>query len=464
MDNLNQDSNRPVNSRRKQRSQMQIFKEAYLPTIIAGVAILLIIIFIIGSISRAVQRNKAEQAASIAASEASAAEYARLEKEANRIAKSAARLAAQYDYEGAITLINSFEGTVSDFPALSEKLTEFQQAQSELVAWDDIGQIPNLSFHLLIADPSRAYTNKSYGASYNRNFVTTEEFSAILQQLYDNGYVLVTPKDFVATEQTPDGKTIHTTKPIYLPSNKKPIVLTETQVNYYTYMVDSDDADKLPDQNGAGFAYRLGLDIAGEFVCEMITATGETVTGPYDFVPILELFIRNNPDFSYRGARAVLALTGYDGLFGYRNESVADAKPVIDALKSRGYELACYTYNNEAYGDMSASGIKSDLAKWQQKVEPILGKVDIFVFAQQSDISNSKTYSGEKYNLLHDAGFRIYLGFCDDGAPLATVAGEYVRMGRLLVTGSNMAYHASWFNGMFDAKSVLDPSRGQVPR
>ena len=38
----------PVRRKRRQRSKIQILKETYLPYIIAGLAILLIIIFLIG--------------------------------------------------------------------------------------------------------------------------------------------------------------------------------------------------------------------------------------------------------------------------------------------------------------------------------------------------------------------------------------------------------------------------------
>ena len=50
MDEQRNEEIRPVNPRRRKRSKMQIFKEAYLPVVIAGAALLLIVIFIIGSI------------------------------------------------------------------------------------------------------------------------------------------------------------------------------------------------------------------------------------------------------------------------------------------------------------------------------------------------------------------------------------------------------------------------------
>ena len=46
---------RPANPRRKKRSQMQIFKEAYLPVIIAALALILIVTFIVGSVTRGKQ-------------------------------------------------------------------------------------------------------------------------------------------------------------------------------------------------------------------------------------------------------------------------------------------------------------------------------------------------------------------------------------------------------------------------
>ena len=216
------------------------------------------------------------------------------------------------------------------------------------------------------------------------------------------------------------------------------------------------------------------LDGNGDFTCEMVTATGETVTGAYDLVPILEEFLKVNPDFSYHGSKAILALTGYDGLFGYRTgesakerfgedahaQAVANAETLILALKESGYELACYTYNNTEYGSITPAQMQADLTHWNEQVAPILGKVSILAFAKNSDISDSTTpYAGTKYNLLQNAGFHIYLGFCEDGAPWATVESHYVRMGRILVTGANLANNTNWFTDLFNAQAVLDPAR-----
>lgn len=476
MDEQEYQENRPANPRRRKRSQLQIFKEAYLPVLIAGAAVLLIIIFIIGSISRGIQQRQLEKDASLAESVSIENEYNRLTEEADLLIADAELLAAKYDYAGAIAVLDTFQGDMSQFPALLEKRAAYEEAKDTLQAWDDPSQVLNLSFQLLIADPQRAFSDENYGTAYNRNFVTTAEFSKMLEELYENGYMLVSLSDFITTEVTETGAEVYQAKTLYLPAGKKPLILTQTNVNYNTYMIDG-DGDKIPDKDGAGFASRLVIGTDGKLTCEMVDSEGNTVTGAYDMVPILEAFIETHPDFSYQGARAILAVTGYDGLFGYRTNAearerlgteaydleVQGAKKITNALRSAGYELACYTYENIPYGDRSVTEIKADLSGWTAEVLPILGNVDILAYAQLSDLSGSGTYGSEKHQVLQDAGFRFYLGFCEDGTTWATVDDNYVRQGRILVTGSNMAHHADWFEGIFDAEAILDESRGDVP-
>jgi len=471
MDEQRNEPQRPVNPRRRKRSKAQIFKEAYLPVVIAGIAAVLILVFIIGSITRAVQKHQAEEQASIAASIEAEEAAAALALKEQALLKSAAALAATYDYEGAIAVLDSFPGDITQYPTIASRREEYINAIDALVVWDDPGKVVNLSFQLLIADIDRAVNHGVYAHSFNKNFVTTGEFSQILQQLYDNDYILVSMDDIIAEENG-----VYNAKPLRLPAGKKPLMLTQTNVNYNIYLVDS-DGDKLPDKNGGGFASKLILDSAGNITCEMVDKNGQTVTGDFDMVPILEQFLQEHPDFSYRGARAVLALTGYNGLFGYRtnaeaveqfgqtayDEAVAGAKRIADKLQALGYDFACYTYENIPYGTSSIQQIKADLSGWRSEVIPIIGATDMLVYAQLSDIASDMNYSGETYNLLRDNGFHYYLGFCNQAHPWVYIQDDYVRQGRLLVTGASLAHHAEWFNGMFDAAAILDSARGDVP-
>jgi hypothetical protein len=260
---------------------------------------------------------------------------------------------------------------------------------------------------------------------------------------------------------------------LYLPNGKKPLIITETHVNYNTYMTDG-DGDKLPDKDGDGFASKLILDENGKLTCEMVDSHGNTVTGAYDIVPILNSFIETHPDFSYKGAKAILALSGYDGLFGYRtspaaleyfgkayhDQQVKAAAEVIAAVKESGYELACYTYDNEPYGEYTADRIRSEMKLWTAEVTPILGEVSLFVMCRNSDIAEpGVAYSGNKFEVLQSFGFTDYIGFSLDGKFWYNAYNGYSRMGRVLVTGANIQNHADWFEGIFDPYSVKDAAR-----
>ena len=466
----------PANPRRRRRkTKSQIFKEVYLPPLIACVCLVLILSFVIGAISNAIEQKRVNDAikqneidASISSAQAAEAEY-------QRIMSEAAELAANYDYEGAIEKLDSF-ADIGNYPEMSTKRAEYISAQNSLVEYKDYSLIPNLSFHVLIADPARAFSDQELGSKYNQNFVTIDEFSKILQQLYDNGYVLVDFDDFVDVGQTVSGTDQYLSKSIFLPAGKKPVMLTETMVNYFEYMVDSND-DGVPDAGGDGFANKLVVDSNGDIKAEYVDSSSNTLTGNYDFVPILEDFIKEHPDFSYRGARAILAVTGNQGIFGYRcntsyvstkgndyyEQEKAGAMEIVEALKAKGYRLACYTYKNEKYGGMNTAGITADLQNWTQQITPIIGKIDTFVFAQASNLSD---YTGSSFNVMYQTGFRYFIS--NDKEPKTEVNNTYVRQNRLMVTGENMAWYASRFTdkGLFDPNLVLDMTArgGSVPK
>ena len=354
---------------------------------------------------------------------------------------------------------------MEQFPSLVSARKYYQNMLDTMVAWR-AADVPNLSFHILIADPARAFVDKTYASSYKKNFVTTTEFAAILQQLYDNGYILVSLSDFYSSSiSSTSGQQVFTETELLLPAGKKPIMITETNANYYTYMIDG-NGDNKADAKGAGFACRLNWD--GKFYNELVNADGSISTGAYDLVPILEDFIAAHPDFSYRGARAIIAFSGYDGVLGYRiNASYLSeaelqqerdgAAAIVQALKDAGYELACYTYGNTDYSGKDAAGIKSDLDKWAEKVTPWIGQLDILVYAKEGEIGKKDVYTGAKFNVLYNAGFRYFIAAGE--APWNQVDSLYVRHNRINVTGSNLKNHADWFAGMFDAAAVLDSAR-----
>ena len=466
----------PKYIRRRKREKKRIFKEVYLPAIIAGVALFLILSFVVGSVSNAltVKKNKQSAAQVEAQQQASAAEVAELEFK--RLIAEAESLVVGYDYDAAISLLDSYSGSNDKFTQqVTAKKAELVNEQKQLVEIKDVSSIPNLSFHVLMADASRACNKDVSGdlaGSYNKNFVSVEEFTRILNQLYAANFVLVDFNSFISSVPGVDGNSSFFTQSIFLPSGKKPVMITETMVNYFEYMVDP-DKDGTPDAKGHGFANKLVLDDNGEIKASYVDANGQTLVGNYDLVPVLEAFIQEHPDFSYQGARAILAVTGTEGVFGYRTNTsyvarfgqsfydneVVEAKKIVEALREKGYTIASYTYSNQAYRGMNTLQIQAEVQNWTNQITPVIGEVDTMVFARASDI---EAYSGTTFNVLYNSGIRFFLN--SGSSPRVDVNTTFVRQTRLMVTGESMAWYSSQFSNYFDCNVVLDlASRGSTP-
>lgn len=464
----------PDNPRRRRRkSRSQIFKEVYLPPILVCVCLILVLTFAIGSVSNMIARHQINKQNQQSQLDASVSQAEQLAAQSEQIVAEAEALAAGYNYDEAITKLESI-GDLTQHPEIAAKRAEYETIKNSLVEYKDPTLIPNLSFHVLIEDMTRAKQDAELGGKYNKNFVTTGEFSKILNQLYTNGYVLVDFNSFVAANTDLDGNQKFMVKSILLPDGKKPVMLTETMVNYFEYMVDS-DGDHKADAKGDGFANKLVVDGNGDIKAEYIDASGQTLVGNYDFVPILEDFIAEHPDFCYQGARAILAVTGSQGVFGYRcntsyistisqqyyDEQVAGAKAIADALRNKGYTIACFTYKNDAYGKLSVAQIQADMQSWASQVVNVIGQVDTFVFAQTSRLTEYGANSNA-FQVMYTSGFRYFIS--NDTTPYTEVNDTYVRQNRLMVTGENMQHKSSMFAGLFDTNAVLELStRGSVP-
>ena len=109
---------------------------------------------------------------------------------------------------------------------------------------------------------------------------------------------------------------------ILLPEGKIPFVLSQDDVCYYHYM------------DGDGYASKLVVDENGKIRNEYIEDDGSVSVGDYDMVPLIDRFVEEHPDFSYRGAKGIVALTGYNGILGYRTDQSYETRPDdLDANK-----------------------------------------------------------------------------------------------------------------------------------
>ena len=452
MEQTPQENNQPIRRVRRKKTKWQIFKEAYMPVLLLALALILIIVFIAGSVSRSAGGETTEPSTEPSTVDPHLAEAAQLAQEAKLCA-------AMYDYDQALEIIGTFTGELESYEDLAQLKTQCENAKAALVPFTDVASVPHLSFANLIADISQTKADAASGSSYLSTYATVAEFEAILEQLYANDYVLVSLHDLYCVTTDSAGNVTYTTGTLYLPAGKKPLVLSQVHVNYYTTMI------------GSGFGSKLVLETDGTVSCQLLASDGTTSNGAYDFVPVLDAFIEAHPDFSYRGARATLALTGYQGVLGYRTQADAASQADYDtqvklasslatALKNRGYEFACYSYNGGSYSSMSASEIQADLAKWAEEVTPILGETDLFFLSMGIDIAETtETYSGDKFQVMKDAGFNVFVGRDSSVTAWFQQGSNYFRQTRRWVTGDNLRTSAQYFTDLFDAATVRDTNR-----
>lgn len=384
-------------------------------------------------------------------------------------------VAAGYDYDAAIAILQEFGEDWQAQPELAAANSRYLAEKAKLVRYEDTTQITHIFFHSLIVDTARAFDGDDEQNGYNQYMATVTEFNRVLEELYKRNFVLVRIHDIVKVEKDATGKEVFKQGDIWLPPGKQPIVISQDDVNYYAYMVDS-DGDRYADAGGDGFANRIVIGEDGYPTCEYITADGQTVYGDYDLAPILEHFVQEHPDFSYRGARGILALTGYEGVFGYKthpqwkeklgldayNEEVQAAKDVTQCLKDHGWEIACHSYAHFGYGYNSAEDIKADVQKWEDQVQPIVGDSDIFIYPYGSDIAGIEAYEGAKFDAMYEAGYRFFCNVDGSTPYWVQIRDNYVRQGRRNIDGYRMFWGPELLDDLFDVKDIWDEARPET--
>ncbi len=359
--------------------------------------------------------------------------------------------ASNYDYDKAIEIILSYGENYDKNSDLKQAVINYSGLKSTLVKYSDNQKITHISFRTLIYDTKKAFDGDENEKKYNRNMTTVNEFSNILTEIYNQNYILVSIKD-IAKEK--DGKFAFSD--LYLPQGKKPLIISQEDVSYSE------------DLAGDGFASKLIIDKSGNPKCEYTDENGKITTGNFDLVPILEDFIKKHPDFSYKGARAIIGVTGYDGVLGYRTNKdsenyvesdVKKAKEVSKALKKLGYEFASNSWGYIDFRSSDVSKIKKDIEKWNLEVGSIVGETDILIYPDGNDIK-SGTYNqgGEKYSLLKSSGFN-YFCYGDNSKYSITLGETYLKQGRRILSGYRLENEPDGLFDLFDIGRVIDIAR-----
>lgn len=273
-------------------------------------------------------------------------------------------LADGYFYDEAIEFLEGSK--YKDDERLLNKIEEIKTQKSTLVKYD--GQFYHVFFHSLIVYPELAFDGDYMHEGYDMWMTTVSEFKNMLPQLYERGFILYSVKDIKKDQD------------IMLPPGKKPLIISIDDVCYYDYMKND------------GFASKLVINEDGEVACEVKTPEGETiVTYDGDVMPILDQFVKEHPDFSFRGAKGIVAVTGYEGALGYRitdlegDELAAAQKEVVrisETMKSDGWLFACHSYTHNDYfkdGGVSQELLVNDTQRFEDTIREYVLKPDIYI-------------------------------------------------------------------------------------
>ena len=375
--------------------------------------------------------------------EEAAAEQARQEELNARREEAIARaekLRSQYFYDEAIAALADEE---IDDDNVEAELAAIRAEKDSLV--DYTGDVPHIFFHSLIVYPELVFTDKATPmGGYNSGFSEKAELEKILPQLYERGYVLY---DLDALwEMTDSGMQ---RKPILLPPGKTPLILSVDDVAY---------------AYGNGFAQQLFVDENGELMYRVNNPQGGVDIVPDgDVMGVVDAFVEQHPDFSYRGHKGTIALTGFQGAFGYDYdipEQAEQIRTVSAALKADGWNFASHSYThnrvNNFYGPgCSVEKISYDINKWVDHVVPCIGETRLFIAPFGYRVQQPAL------QCILDAGFEIYCTV--DSKVYNELNPDYALMSRIEIGGYSMTYYRDTLNELFfDVDSVFDAA-GRPP-
>lgn len=341
-----------------------------------------------------------------------------------------------------------YEKEISLSPTITAIPTASPTPPLELVTYK--GTVQHIFFHPLIAYTERAFDNDSMSKGYNDWMVTVKEFNEILESLYEKNYILVDYHDVYETKNE-NGQTVLSKKELKLPAGKKPLILSIDDLNYYEYMIEN------------GNVFKLVLDENGDVATYSIAPDGKkAISQDNEIVPILDSFVEEHNDFSFNGAKGIIATTGYEGILGYRTHELdsqnyetekAEAIKVVNRLKETGWTFACHGYGHLDAVKISRERLVRDTARWKMEVETLVGPTNIYIYPYGSAF----TYKDSGLNYLLEQGFNILCGVGADGyfekyEPCALID-------RRNIDGYSFKHHVEKLKDLFDVNEVIDGVR-----
>ena len=267
-----------------------------------------------------------------------------------------------------LLLLAIFTITTSIFSALFKLYNPISRANN---TYTYIGHITHFTLNPLIAFPN-TFSKNNLNNEENFNFI---EFESILNQLYKDNFILINLNQ-ITPKNIQDNKIKLT-----LPQNKKPLLLTFKNLDY--------------SNKNIGFIDKYIVDRNKKISCYTKQEyNNERVSQTNDFIPLLENFITNHPDFTYQNARANLIINGSKGFLGYNIEhtfehykhELRELSKVTKQLKKLGYHFIYGGYNtSKNHNDNTKTSIESDFSFYKKHLSKIIEKNN-YIYSSHNNI------------------------------------------------------------------------------
>ncbi|BCQ05638.1 MAG: hydrolase [Cutibacterium avidum] len=309
------------------------------------------------------------------------------------------------------------------------------------------GTVQHLFIHQIIPFPHVAFASEE-GQDFDDWYITRSEAVALLDELRARRYVLVSLADCFV----PRGHAVVPNPELRVPRGHNPLVLSIDDLSFNRFLL------------GKGFMDRIIIDSTGHLSSiGKDPSTGRQFKEPTNcIVGLLDGYLRAHPEFSLNGAAATLALTGYEGILGYRTDrhernraaQQEAVKPIIALMRKRGWTFASHSYGHIDLGSkwMTREWVTDDTAKWKREVGELLGPTSLYI----TPFGSLAALDGPLMKVIREAGFDVICDVSDGTTVNQRPDLGLVVQSRVHVDGYGMRHTPHIYRGFFDVDKVFD--------
>lgn len=237
---------------------------------------------------------------------------------------------------------------------------------------------------------------------YYSDCVTKVEFTRMLEQMYQRGYILIDIDymyDYYFDEKGILSAKVK--KNIKVPDGKIPFIISVDNVAYPR------------SEHGLGRSDKLIVKDGELYTLTKLADGTEYYSQDNEVFTIIEGFVKEHPDFSLFGAKCVVAPSGYEGLFGWDTQpsknnakAVSEARKVAKWFVEHGFTIQCHSFYHKNFNKVSQQQVEKDFLKWMSECYPIVGKTHIYIlpFGDNPSKGSSKAYT------MKEEGYPVFCG------------------------------------------------------